>query len=402
MVSTCNRMEIYAELTDYETGVDELKAFVRNFRHSDVNDLPSYLYTLLGSSAAAHLFRVATGLDSMLIGEAEIMGQLKSAYVSAQRAGTVGPILHHLFRSALQAGKRARSGTNIGEASLSVSTAAVELARRHLGDLTGIRALVIGAGKMGQSAARRLHDFGARDIVVANRTGHRAAEVVQAIGTGRVIPLSEISATLSAVDVVISAAGATEFLITPGFFEHAALSARRRPLVLIDIAVPRDVDPDVGLIDGVRLVDIDALRDVVEDRRERRRTAIPRVESQIAEQVERFALWYHERSAIPPISELARRAEQLRDEELARLFARCPELSARERRLVAGAAKRMFSRLLHAPFANIRGTAASDMPAALQLSRALAVLFAQPKPRSKPVQIEGRIVAPAIKTGAQT
>ena len=186
----------------------------------------SYLYTLLGLSAVDHLFRVSTGLDSMLIGEAEILGQVKSAYSSAQRAALVGPTLHKLFRAALQVGKQARSRTRIGMASLSVPTAAIELARQRLEVLTGAKVLVIGAGKMGQLAARRLRELAVGEIIVANRTMHRAQEVVEAIGAGRAIDLAEIEGVLMDAAVIITAVGSSKYLLTPDMLERRAARAQ--------------------------------------------------------------------------------------------------------------------------------------------------------------------------------
>src|SRR5579884_3531263 len=172
MLQTCGRLEIYAELEDYEVGVGQLKSFLGNFRHGDVSDMDSYMYTLLGTQAIEHLFRVATGLDSMLIGEAEILGQVKDAYIQAQKARSLGKTLHALFREALKAGKTARSQTAIGNECVSIAGAAVSYAKQHLGDLSQLCVLVIGAGKMGSLAAKRMKLAGASRMFVANRSFH--------------------------------------------------------------------------------------------------------------------------------------------------------------------------------------------------------------------------------------
>ncbi|MDQ6943960.1 MAG: glutamyl-tRNA reductase, partial [Candidatus Eremiobacteraeota bacterium] len=182
MLQTCGRLEIYAELEDYEIGVGQLKSFLGNFRHGDVSDMDSYMYTLLGTQAIDHLFRVSTGLDSMLIGEAEILSQVKDAYVQAQRARSLGKTLHTLFRAALEAGKHARTHTAISADSASVATAAVLYAKQHLGELTGKQVLIVGAGKMGAAAARRLKAEGASDIVLLNRSHKRAQDVASELG----------------------------------------------------------------------------------------------------------------------------------------------------------------------------------------------------------------------------
>jgi len=215
MLQTCGRLEIYAELEDYELGVAELKAFLANFRHGSVDyDLESYMYTLLGRQAVEHLFRVSTGLDSMLIGEAEILGQVKDAYVQAHEAGSLGKTLHRLFHEAISAGKAARSRTRIGEESASVATAAIELAKQRLGTLANKSVLVIGAGKMGRLAAKRLRAEGATRLIVANRTKSHAQDVVNSIGFGDAVELPTLEESLAAADIVITSTGAAEFVLT--------------------------------------------------------------------------------------------------------------------------------------------------------------------------------------------
>ena len=355
MLSTCNRLEIYSELSDYEEGVAQLKQFLQNFRHGAVSDLDSYLYTLLGAEAVEHLFRVATGLDSMLIGEAEILGQVKDAYIAAQQAKSVEKTLHTLFREALNIGKRARSKTSIGQDSVSVATAAVELARRHVGNIADCNVLVVGAGKMGMLATKRFAALHAREIVVANRSAQRAHDVITAIGRGYAVGIPDIATTLHNTDIVVTSAGASAFLLTPSLV-RGVMEQRTRPLFLVDIGVPRDIDPDVAEIPGVELVDIDALKLVVEDTLDRRRAAIPRVEILVREHVERFGKWYRARNAVPVISALAQKAENIREREIERLFLRLPHLTERERTLIQGTSMTIVSKLLHGALVRIRGT----------------------------------------------
>jgi glutamyl-tRNA reductase len=376
MLQTCGRLEIYAELEDYEVGVTQLKAFLNNFRHGDVNDMESYMYTLLGGQAIDHLFRVSTGLDSMLIGEAEILGQVKDAYVQAQRARSLGKTLHTLFREALEAGKAARSQTAISGESTSVATAAVTFAKRHVGDLSGKTVLVIGAGKMGGLAARRLRAEGAGEIVVLNRSHKRAQSVAAELGgVARAAEMPGLIAALKAADVVVTSTGASHFIVTPGNVAEAMLARPERPLFLVDIAVPRDVDPEVTRIAGVGLVDVDGLRDVVDVTLERRREAIPLVEEIIAEHVERFQQWYQSRVAVPVIASLVGKAEAIRESELERLFARCPELTERERMLVTGMSLTIVSKLLHSAITKIRDKAVENRAEALTHAQMLDELF---------------------------
>ena len=376
MLSTCGRLEIYAELEDYEAGVDQLKSFLKIFRHGDVqHDMSSYMYTLLGSQATDHLFRVATGLDSMLIGEAEILGQVKDAYIQAQKARSIGKTLHVLFREALNAGKESRSQTFIGGDSVSVATAAIDLAKQTLGTLHGKTVLVIGAGKMGTTAAKRLKLEGCSEILIANRSAAKAQEIVASIGAGTAIELPGLVDAMKRADIVVTSTGASHFVLTPGNVAEAMLARPERELFVIDIAVPRDADPEIARIPNVHLADIDRLKDIVDVTLEKRREAIPMVEEIISEHAERFANWYQSRVAIPVVSSLVQKAESIREGEIERLFARCPGLDERERMLITGASLTIISKLLHNVVTKLRERATSNHAEALTLATLLDELF---------------------------
>jgi glutamyl-tRNA reductase len=376
MLQTCGRLEIYAELDDYETGVAQLKSFLANFRHGTTGyDIESYLYTQLGRQAVEHLFRVCTGLDSMLIGEAEILGQVKDAYVAATRAKSLGRTLHRLFREALAAGKTARAQTGIGGESVSLATAAVEAARARLGTLEGTCILVIGAGKMGRTAVKRLRGEGAERVIVANRTISRSRGLVNDAGFGEAVEMPELLEALAAADVVVASTGASDFVLDEERVRAAMTQRPQRPLFIVDIAVPRDVDPAVTNVDNVSLVDIDGLKSVVNERLELRREAIPAVEEIIAEYCERFENWYRSRVAVPVIARLTQKAETIRAAELERLLARCPDLDERERMLVTGMTMTIVSKLLHSAILKIREKATLDHAEALSSARVLDDLF---------------------------
>jgi glutamyl-tRNA reductase len=375
MLQTCGRLEIYAELEDYEEGVSQIRQFLGNFRHGGVEDMDSYMYTLLGSQAIDHLFRVSTGLDSMLIGEAEILHQVKDAFIQSQRARSLGKTLHSLFREALNAGKAARSQTDIGGQSTSIATAAVTFAIQHVGDLRGTSVAVVGAGKMGSLVARRLKAAGCGDIVVLNRSKQRAGDVIDAIGTGRSMDLPGIVEAIAGADIVVTSTGASTFILTTDNVGEAMRARPDRPLFIVDIAVPRDCDPDVARIPNVSVVDVDGLRGVVDVTLERRREAIPMVEEIIAEHTERFHQWYQSRVAVPVISSLVRRAETIREGELERLFARCPELTDRERMLITGMSLTVISKLLHSAITKIRDKAIVNRAEALTDAHILNDLF---------------------------
>jgi glutamyl-tRNA reductase len=376
MLQTCGRLEIYAELEDYEAGVGQLKAFLSNFRHGDVSDIESYMYTLLGTQAIDHLFRVSTGLDSMLIGEAEILGQVKDAYVQAQRARSLGKTLHTLCREALEAGKEARTQTAISGDSVSIATAAVAFAKQHVGELHGKHVLVIGTGRMGALAARRMKAEGADDIVLLNRSHKRAQRIAGELGdVARVAEMPGLVQALREADVVVTSTGASHFVLTPANVAEAMLARPDRPLFIVDIAVPRDVDPDVTLIEGVGAIDVDGLKDVVDVTLEKRREAIPLVEEIIAGHVERFQQWYHSRVAVPVIASLTQKADAIRDAELERLFARLPDLTDRERALITGTSLTIVSKLLHSAIVRIRDKAVENRAEALTHARMLDELF---------------------------
>ncbi|MBV8725537.1 MAG: glutamyl-tRNA reductase [Candidatus Eremiobacteraeota bacterium] len=376
MLQTCGRLEIYAELDDYERGVTQIKSFLANFRHGATGyDLESYLYTHLGHVAVEHLFRVCTGLDSMLIGEAEVLGQVKDAYVAGAQAKSLGRTLHRLFHDALAAGKTARAQTRIGSASASIATAAVAAARCRLGSLEDKSVLVVGAGKMGKTAVRRLRSEGAARVIVANRTLSRSRDLVAEAGFGEAIEMPGLVEAIALADVVVASTGASHFILN---HERVAAAMERRsdrPLFIVDIAVPRDADPIVATIPNVSLVDIDGLKALVDQRLEERREAIPAVEEIIAEYVERFERWYRQRSAVPVIARLTQKAEAIRAAELERLLTRCPNLDDRERMLVTGMTMTIVSKLLHSAILKIREKATTGEEEALSNARVLDELF---------------------------
>lgn len=375
MLSTCGRLEIYAVLADYEAGVEQLRTFLRNFRHGDVDvDMSSYLYTLLGAEAIGHLFRVATGLDSMLIGEAEILAQVKDAYVQAQSAKSLGRTLHALFREALSAGKAARSQTRIGAQSTSVATAAIELVKRRVGSLAGKTVAIIGAGKMGSLAARRLRQEGCRSLLIVNRSPARAKALVGELA-GEATELPDLASALERADVVVTSTGASHFIIRQSNLAPVMALRSDRPLLIVDLAVPRDADPDVAAIAGVTLDDIDAIKGIVEVTLEQRREAIPLVEEIVAEHVSRYSHWYQSRVATPLVTSLVEKAEAIREGEIERLFARCPELSEREKMLITGASLTIVSKMLHGVVTNVRRRAAGDRAEAQALAQLIDELF---------------------------
>jgi glutamyl-tRNA reductase len=355
IVSTCNRLEIYADVADFESGVEQIKDFLTTYRNMRVEDFDKYLYTMLGAQAVEQLLRVTCGLDSMLVGEAQIVGQVKDALTAAQRAGAAGTHLQRLFRTALEAGKRARSETAIGRDVVSLGSAAVELAARHT-DITRSRVVVVGAGKMGTIVAKHLTARGAASLVIVNRTLRRAEQLARSLHV-QVAALGSLEDLLAHADLVITATGGGASLITAPMARRA-LAASGRPLLIVDIAVPCDVEPNVAALPGVTMYQIGDLRQVVDETLEVRRAEIPAVEAIVAQGVASYLRWYQSRAAAPLIASLRTKAEAIRQTEIDKLFSRLPELDERQRALIAGASVSILNRLLHAPVTRLRENAA--------------------------------------------
>jgi glutamyl-tRNA reductase len=343
VLSTCNRTEIYM------AGGDPAHARAQLERHSGL-ELEGVLATWEGGEAVGHLFRVAAGLDSLVPGEAEILGQVRAAYEAALNAGVTGPVLNRLFEDALHAGKRVRTEAKLAEMPESVAASAVELAEEALGGLEGTRALLFGAGRMSELAARDLRAHRA-EVVVASRTLESAQELAERVG-GRAAPFDAVAVELTDADLVVSATRCPYPIL------HAeAVQARTKPLVLIDIAVPRDLDPEIGKLPGCTLHDIDELGGGLVGREEDVREA----ERIVAEEVARFADWHHSRGAAPAIAALRRRAEEIRSEELARAGPRLSELSPRERETVETLTSQIVNKLLHAPTVRAKATGSEPL-----------------------------------------
>jgi glutamyl-tRNA reductase len=361
ILSTCNRLEIYADVDDFEVGIEQIKDFLTTYRSMRVDDFDKYLYTMLGAQAVEQLLRVACGLDSMLVGEPQIIGQVKDALTVADDARAAGPHLHRLFRAALEAGKRARTETGIARDVVSLGAAAVELASRHC-DISTVRALVVGAGKMGGIVAKHLAARGVASLTIANRTLLRAQRLARPLQAA-VVPLDALPHVLAEVDLAITATGGGTHMITAPMV-RAALERSGRPLLIVDIAVPCDVEPTAATLPGVTLYEIGDLRQIVDETLGERRAEIPAVEAIVASRVDDYMRWYQSRAAAPLIASLRDKAETIRQVEIDRLFSRLPELDERQRDLIIGASVSILNRLLHAPVTRLRESAAEGAPVA--------------------------------------
>jgi glutamyl-tRNA reductase len=347
-LSTCNRTELYLVVGDDVEA--ETLALGILARESDIRptELISHLYSLRNMDAARHLFRVTAGLDAMIIGEAEIQGQVKRAYELALVENTTSAFMNRLFREALAAGKRVRTETNVGSGSFSVSSVAVQLAQETLGDLSGRRVVVIGAGETGELTARELTELGVRSVFVANRHYDRAIGLAQRFG-GQAIRFDLLPTELERADIVLSSTASPHHIV--GKEELAAVMEMRdgRPLLLIDIAVPRDIDPAVAELEGVFLKDIDDLQRMVERRLSGREAEARRAESLLEHDLERFRRWLGTLDVVPTIAGLHERGEAIVEQVLTENDTRWESLSAADRERLELVAATIVKRLLREP-----------------------------------------------------
>jgi glutamyl-tRNA reductase len=319
VLSTCNRAELYVACEDVEAARAELVSFVGSFHGVDVAALEPHVYHVADIEAARHLFRVAAGLDSLVVGEPQILGQVKEAHSAARDAATAGPLLNRLFHSSFAVGKRVRSETGLGAGAVSVSYAAVALAKKIFGDLEGRAVVVIGAGEMGKLTAQHMKSQGVRHVTIVSRTMANAARTADAIGGATAAPWDDMDAALAASDIVITATGAASPVITKARIEAAMRQRRSRPLFVIDIAVPRDVEAAAGEIEQVFLYNIDDLQAAVRENMARRTSEVTRAEAIVDEELDRFGSWMRARGVIPTVVALRQSFEAIRRAELDRL-----------------------------------------------------------------------------------
>ena len=377
LLSTCNRTEVYAHATLFHPAMQDVRDFLSDVSGVDPDEFSDLIYAYHDDAAVADLFGVAAGLDSMIIGEGEILGQVREAWQAAEREEASGPLLSRTFRHAIEVGKRARTETAIGRHAVSVSSAAVSLATSRLGTLDDRRVLVLGAGEMGQGMALALAGAGVLEIVVANRTMSRGEELANRVG-GRAITLDEVPAALVECDVLLVSTGATDLLMERSQVERVMEQRGGRALLIVDIGVPRNIDPGAGEVFGVDLLDIDDLRALGEHSLAQRRQEIGKVRDLIAEELDRHRLERSAREVAPLVTALRARAEELRTLELDRHRAKLASLEPATREVVEAITQGVVNKLLHEPTIRVKdaaGTARGELYA-----DALAELFDLPEP----------------------
>ena len=358
LLSTCNRTEIYAVVEDEDARSRVLDLLAQD-RGVERESLEKDTYWLTDAEAVRHLYRVASSLDSMVVGEAEILGQVREAYRSATEEHCMGPVLNRLFHTSLRVGKKVRSETGIGDSSLSVPHVAVKLAEEVFGTLQGRRALVLGAGEMSELVIKHLKGRGVGEIRIANRTPERARLLAERVG-GRAVSFEALSDELVDVDVVVSSTGAGEWVVRSETVA-AALDRREEPLFFIDIAVPRDVDPVVQTLERTFLYDIDDLQAVVERNADDRGAAAEKGEAMISPSVLDFMSWLSSLHVVPLIKELRDGAEQIRRHELSRAL-RKMDLSPEEEASVERMSHSLMNKLLHGPISELKALAEAGHP----------------------------------------
>lgn len=354
ILSTCNRVEVYGRSGE-GVSPESVASFLAAWHGRRREDIDKYVYTVEGEQAVRHAFRVAASLDSLVIGEPQILGQVKEAYEIAEGARSLGASLGALRNRSMSAAKRARSETGIGRNAVSVSYVAVELARKIFGSLKDRAVLIVGAGKMSELSARHLVNGGARATVLGGRTFEKAEELAASLG-GRAIPFEALRSELAQADIVISSTGAPHIVITKADVE-AASRARKRPLFLIDIAVPRDIDPGVREVRNVFLYDLDDLKSVADANIRERLKEAAAAEEIVEDEVRAYLEWQRSLDVVPLVAALRHKAEAIRKDEIERARKHLGPLNAEQEAALNAATSAIINKLLHPPTAHLKEVA---------------------------------------------
>ncbi len=382
VLSTCNRAELYIACEDVAAARSNLVSFVSTFHGIEAAALEPHLYEVADLEAARHLFRVAAGLDSLVVGEPQVLGQVKEAHSAAKHADTAGPLLNRLFHASFAVGKRVRSETGLGSGAVSVSYAAVSLARKIFGSLDGRTVVVVGAGEMGKLTAQHMKSQGVRHVTIISRTMAHAARTADAIGGATAARWDDMDAALASSDIVITATGAVAPILTKARLEAIMRPRRNRPLFIIDIAVPRDVEAASGEIEQVFLYNIDDLQAAVRENLARRAGEVARAEAIVDEELEKFGSWLRSRGVIPTVVALRQSFEAIRRAELDRLdfklSALPPEAREEARARVDEITHLIVEKLLLTPTSQLK--ALGDPETAMLYAEAIARVFGLAEP----------------------
>ena len=353
ILSTCNRMEVYAATTDVEVGIRSIKKFLANHHGLEENLFEQYLVVHTLYDAVRHLFRVTSGLDSMVRGETQIIGQVSNAYQQANDAQVTNKAINVLFQTALAVGKRVRTETLIDQHPVSISYTAVELAKQHFGELVGKGILIMGAGEMSTLTAKNLVAAGANTVLVSNRSYEKAVILADEC-SGQAVRFDDMDQYLEKVDIVISATASTHFVILPERMQEIMTNRKGRPMLLIDIAVPRDIHPDVGEIPLITLFDIDDLRGVVDRHHQERELAAINAERIIEEEMLLFLKWHNSLFVVPTILALQEKGRKIKDAQLSHALERLGALTPNQGKIISSMANSIVNHLLHGPITNLK------------------------------------------------
>ncbi len=366
IVSTCNRTEVYAVVDQLHTGRYYIKEFLAEWFSVDQNELSSYLYVYEQDGAVNHLFQVACGLNSMVLGETQILGQVKKSFQQAQEENTIGVLFNNLFKRVITLAKKAHSETEINKNAVSISYAAVELGKKIFGSLQDKKILIVGAGKMGQLAIENLYSNGANQVTVINRT-LKKAEILASKFSGQAKMLEELQCALLDADILISSTGSKEYVITKEMMENINILRKGRPIFMVDIAVPRDLDPKLVELDSVFLYDIDDLEGIVQANLAERKEAAEQIMIMIESELVEFNQWIKMLGVVPVISALREKALDIQAETLESMQRKLPGLSEREWKVINKHTKSIINQMLKDPILYAKDMAEMQNPeAALQ------------------------------------
>jgi len=353
LLSTCNRVEMYICVNDIAMASEEIKSFISSFHGIERGLLDESLYFHSGASGVLHAFRVAASLDSMIVGEAQILGQLKESFEFSLERKATGVMLNKLMKKSISVAKRVRTETRIAESAVNISSAAVDLARKIFTHLNEKSVLLLGAGDMAELAAKHLMSNGVRDVTVANRTYETGCALAEQMG-GKAVEFGDFPSEMERSDIVICSTGAPEYVVTKDMMQDLMRARKQKPVFIIDISVPRNIDPGINRLENVYLYDVDDLRSVADTGLEERKKEAAKGEAIVAEEVDTFLRWLSSLDAVPTIVALREKAEEVKREELDKVLAKLPELGDRERKLVEQLAASIVNKLIHPPTAALK------------------------------------------------
>ena len=358
IVSTCNRLEYYALAHNPTTAADAIINLIGQAHQLSIDMLSSHLYQLQDEAVVNHLMQVAAGLDSLVLGEPQILGQLVEAHQIAQTHHATGAILSRLFEKAIHVGKRARTETGIGLNPASIGSLAVRLAQHHLGDLSNLKVLILGTGEMGSLSIKSLVHHGAKNLIIVNRTKQHADELA-AQWNATALTFDQLEVGLRQADLVVASTAAPHIVLHQHEVARAMQSRPHHPLLIVDIALPRDVEASVGQLPGVHLYNLDDLQSQATDNLQARQNEIPKVEAIIAAEAAEFMRWYHSLEVVPTITNFREQFEIIRQQELNRALNRLDGLDEHQQKIVSELSRRLLNKFLHQPIVQLRAAAAN-------------------------------------------